>query len=155
MNFFTIFTAERPGEVIPEFIEVEFDGEVRRVPLAERYHPDFISQLVPYDPENPPALPAGPELPVEARIAALRTAVQAHLDAPAQALGYDDIKTAITYADEPAVPRFQAEGRALRAWRSRVWDRCYGVLAQWEAGEIPEPSESELIQMLPALDLQQ
>lgn len=79
----------------------------------------------------------------------LRTTVQSHLDAQAQALNYDDIRTAVTYADEPAVPRFQAEGIALRAWRSRVWDAAYAVLNAFQAGERPAPSAAELIAVLP------
>lgn len=51
--------------------------------------------------------------------------VQARLDRHAQSWGYDNIFTACTYADEPAVPQFQAEGRALRAWRSATWAACY------------------------------
>jgi hypothetical protein len=54
--------------------------------------------------------------------------VQAHLDAQARAMGYDDIATAITYADEPAVPQYQAEGQALRAWRSKCWAACFAAL---------------------------
>lgn len=64
----------------------------------------------------------------EARAAAVR-AVQAHLDATARAWGYDDIFTAVTYADEPEAPQFQAEGRALRKWRSKVWRACYASTA--------------------------
>lgn len=56
-------------------------------------------------------------------------AVQAHLDATSQAWGYDDIFTAVTYADEPEDPQFQAEGRALRKWRSKVWRACYASTA--------------------------
>jgi len=52
---------------------------------------------------------------------ALSRAIQAKLDAAAQALGYDSILAAISYADEPSVAKFQAEGVALRAWRSAVW----------------------------------
>lgn len=100
---------------------------------------------------NTPAQPVAP--PVEQRMAALQAAVQAHLDGQAQALNYDDIRTAVTYADEPAVPKFQAEGQALRAWRSVVWAKCYEILAQWQADQVAEPSSSELIAMLPAPDL--
>ena len=96
-----------------------------------------------------PQSPAPGVPPVEARIAHLRDTVQAHLDAGARALGYDDIKTAVTYADEPAVAKFQVEGQALRAWRSLVWQACYGLLASWQAGEADEPAAEELITMLP------
>ena len=39
--------------------------------------------------------------------------------AKARELGYTNIFTAVTYADEAAVPQFQREGQALREWRSR------------------------------------
>lgn len=80
-----------------------------------------------------------------------QAAVQQHLDAAARARGYDDIRSAVTYAEEPAVPAFQAEGQALRAWRSRVWAACYGILAEVQAGTRSAPaSVAELIGELPA-----
>lgn len=82
------------------------------------------------------------------RQAALVAAVQAHLDATARGLGYDSIHAAATYADEPAVPRFQAEGRALRAWRSQVWDACHAILAGVVNGVITD-EPAELVRQLP------
>lgn len=79
--------------------------------------------------------------------------VQAHLDAAARALNYDSISNAITYADEPAVPKYQGEGRALRAWRSAVWARCYEIMAEVEDGSREVPSDEDLIAELPALHL--
>lgn len=73
------------------------------------------------------------------------TAVQAHMDAVAQSMGYDDIKTAVTYADEPAVPRFQAEGQALRAWRSLVWAACYSGLDDIRAGHASMPESADAV----------
>lgn len=81
----------------------------------------------------------------------LVSAVQAHLDSGAQALGYDDIKTAATYADEPAVARFQSEGQALRAWRSLCWAHCHVVLADVMAGNREIPTKESLIAELPSL----
>lgn len=75
--------------------------------------------------------------------------VQAHLDAQALALGYDDIKTAVTYADEPAVLRFKAEGAALRAWRSRCWETCIKLLTEVVQGTRPIPDSAELVTLLP------
>jgi hypothetical protein len=72
--------------------------------------------------------------------------VQNHLDATAQALNYDDIKTAVTYADEPSVAKFQSEGKALRAWRSLVWEKCYTLLTS-NIGDIP--SDTDFIAALP------
>ncbi|QOE32749.1 hypothetical protein CPT_Mano_016 [Achromobacter phage Mano] len=85
--------------------------------------------------------------------AAKAALVQSHMDAAARALRYDSISNAITYADEPAVPKFQAEGQALRAWRSLVWARCYEILAEVEVGARDIPTDAELIAELPALEL--
>lgn len=80
-------------------------------------------------------------------------AVQDHMDASAQALGYDSVASAVTYADEPSVTKFQDEGQAYRAWRSQVWNHCYGILADYEAGNIAKPTPQEVIDGLPALNI--
>lgn len=77
------------------------------------------------------------------------SAVQGHLDATAKNLGYDDIFSAVTYADEPSVPKFQTEGQALRAWRSLVWEKCYAELARVVSGERTIPTPEEAIAELP------
>lgn len=82
-------------------------------------------------------------------------AIQSHMDQTAQAAGYDDIKAAVTYADEPAVPRFQAEGQAFRAWRSRCWAYGYEQLAKVKAGDRPQPTIEQFLEELPLLDLPQ
>jgi hypothetical protein len=84
----------------------------------------------------------------------LTDAVQRHLDATAQAAGYDDIKSAVTYADEPAVLKFQQEGQRFRAWRSLVWAACYAMLAAVMAGTRTVPTVDELLAELPALEVE-
>lgn len=78
---------------------------------------------------------------------------QAHMDAAARAAGYDDIKTAVTYADEPAVPKFQQDGQAFRAWRSLCWAYAYEQLAAVQAGLREQPSVEDFIAELPVLEL--
>ena len=85
--------------------------------------------------------------------ASLSAAVQAHMDALAQSMGYDNIFTAVTYADEPAESKFQTEGLAMRAWRSQVWASCYALMAQVEAGTHAIPTAAELIAQLPAFTM--
>lgn len=80
----------------------------------------------------------------------LQAVVQRELDRVAQSRGYDSIFTATTYAEEASVPVFQAEGRALRAWRSKVWALCYSLLAEVQAGQRPAPTADELLALLPA-----
>ena len=95
-----------------------------------------------------PAPPTDEEI-----VAGIAIAVQEHMNAAAQAAGYDDIKSAVTYADEPAVPKFQAEGQAFRAWRSLVWAKCYQLLDEVKAGVREPMSAEEVIAELPALAL--
>ena len=114
---------------------------------GKRIVPDANGYPVAQDPPPPPAPTA------EQIRAALTDAVYAHMNAAAHARGYDDIKAAVTYAEEPAVSIFQAEGRALRAWRSLVWAHCYQALADVQAGTRAIPTAAQLIAELPALDL--
>lgn len=81
--------------------------------------------------------------------AAMLASVQRHVDHVAQGLGYDNIATAVTYADEPAVPLFEAQGKALRAWRSHVWASCMATLKAVAAGSVVVPSAADLIASLP------
>jgi hypothetical protein len=76
--------------------------------------------------------------------ASLSIAVQAHVDGTARALGYDNALAAISYADEPSVPQYQAEGVALRAWRSLVWAAADKLIA---SGNVD--SAEALIKKLP------
>lgn len=92
------------------------------------------------------------ELTFEERLKVLQSAVQLHLDVTAKSFGYDDIASAVSYAEEPAVPKFQLEGKALRAWRSLVWATCYELLNQVQNGELDEPALPELIAALPGFD---
>ncbi len=83
---------------------------------------------------------------------AYERAVDAHLDAAAQARGYASIVTAVTYAGD-AHPKFGPEGDAFKAWRSAVYAACYTILAAVQAGERPPPTLEQLMAELPPLDL--
>jgi len=97
---------------------------------------------------------ADPSPPTAAQItAALTASIQAHMDSQARACGYDDIKSAVTYAAEPAVSQFQAEGLVFREWRSLCWAHCYAVLDAVNLGERAITTAEELIAELPALVL--
>ena len=116
--------AERQQWGAPELVEMtpeEIDAHLNTPPTAER----IIAQY-------------------EAR-------VQRWLDEQARALGYDDIKSAVTYAEESSVEKYQQEGRALRRLRSLAWERCYEILNAVQAGERSIPTEEELIAELEAL----
>lgn len=81
--------------------------------------------------------------------------IQRYMDEAAQAAGYDDIRAAVTYADEPAVAKFQLEGQAFRAWRSLCWAYGYEQLALVEAGTRERPTIEQFLAELPQLDLPQ
>lgn len=84
-------------------------------------------------------------------IAGYTAAIQRHLDAVAQSWGYDNVYTAATYAEEPVVKAFQDEGKALRAWRSRVWAAARQTLTDVQSGKTPPPTIEEFITSLPAI----
>lgn len=94
--------------------------------------------------------PAAPEETVEEKKTRYLRAVDSHLNTTAQTYGYDNIVTAVTYADENSVSAFQVEGTALRAWRSLVYEYLYAQLAEVEVGNrsMPETVE-DLIAELP------
>ena len=80
----------------------------------------------------------------------LTDAVQNVLDSKAQELNYDNCLSVCSYIDT-GVARFDAEGKAFRAWRSAVWAKGYEILAQVQAGQRGIPTESELLAELPEL----
>ena len=81
-----------------------------------------------------------------ALIASLESAVNKHINDAAIAMGYESILTAVTYASDPTVPRFQSEGLSLLSWRSACWAKCYELL---DVGVMM--TEEELIAQLPKL----
>jgi hypothetical protein len=101
--------------------------------------------------ENPPPT-------IEQKIAANTAAIQTELDREAQAYGYDNIFTAITYAGneeltDPLRAKFQTEGNAFKAKRSAVWAQAYAHLALVEAGTAEMPTPEQAVAMMPALVL--
>ncbi|MDR7865174.1 MAG: hypothetical protein RIN56_00070 [Sporomusaceae bacterium] len=133
---------------IPEpFIDIDDATHADCIANPGRRRVDVAAgQIVAYTPPGPT-----PEERAEGIKRSLINVVQANMDAAAQALGYDDIKSAVTYADEPAVPKFQAEGQAFRAWRSRAWQYCYDQLDAITTGARTNvPTAEELIDELQA-----
>ena len=98
--------------------------------------------------------PLAPTVSLESLKASLVDLVQAIMDTKARAFGYDNLTTAVTYADEPTVPKFQEEGQAFRAWRSLVWDTAYSILADVQAGHRPFPTVTEVPSLLPEFPLE-
>jgi hypothetical protein len=101
----------------------------------------------PYVEPPPPPPPSLAEL-----IDTYRRAVQAHVDATAQAREYRSGDACVSYVDDPN-PSWDAEGRAFRVWRSLVWSYVNAFQAQVQAGTAPMPETPEaLIAMLPEIE---
>lgn len=98
-------------------------------------------------------VPADPEQVIAAVTSNFEQATQSHLNSAAVAAGYDDISTAVSYAEEPAVPKFQNDGKAFRAWRSLVWAYAYEQLDAVKSGEREQPTVDEFLLELPVLEL--
>ena len=80
----------------------------------------------------------------------LAVAATNHLNAQAATLGYDSISAAASYAGEPAVARYQTEGKALRKWRSNVWDAIETIFSDIDSDTRGMPTTDEFIAELPA-----
>lgn len=92
------------------------------------------------------------ERALDDRLAELVAGVQEFMEGAAVANGYDSLASAISYADEIAVPKFGAEGRAFRAWRSKVWAAYFDAAATWRLSA-DVPKLDDLLVSLPQLDL--
>lgn len=139
------YMREIHGEYVPPDAIVLVDGEHARAL-------DWQTQggaIVGVRDDGAMELAAKPELSSEQVRAQKLAAIQAHLDALARARGFRGIFDAVTFADEPAVPKFQAEGKALRAWRSLVWEKANEILEQADESTNPMPTDSDLIAALP------
>lgn len=97
-------------------------------------------------------VPPSPAAGLERLKVALLGKVDAHLNAAAQAKGYDSITTAALRAALPE-SRFHAEGVAFGTWMDEVYAFCYDLFDQVQAGEADVPTADELLEMLPTLQL--
>lgn len=104
-----------------------------------------------FPPEPDVPVPAPPT--VDEIKAQFEGQTQAFMDGKARDAGYDSLLTAISYAEEPAVPRFQIEGKAFRAWRSLVWAFANEQLTLVLSGAKEQPTVEAFLADLPALEL--
>ena len=122
----------------------------------EKYHNLFELQSKGYtiradENGNPVAIKTEPS--VELIMENFEILLQNYLDTKAKEYGYDNIYSAISYAEEPSVPKFQTEGKAFRVWRSLFWSKVNEIKNQVLAGERDIPSAEEIISVSPVLDL--
>ncbi len=74
-------------------------------------------------------------------------AIQKHLDSEAQAAGYDNVLSAVSYAGY--TNPYQTEGQSFLAWRGAVWSYAYEQMGLVLAGTRTKPTPSELVAELP------
>ena len=75
-----------------------------------------------------------------------KVAIQSRLDSTAQAWGYDDMKSAVSYIGDPN-PKYNAEGTTLRDFRSETWTTAESLVASAQ----PPKTIDELIAALPPI----
>lgn len=78
--------------------------------------------------------------------------IQNHMDAKAQAYGYDNILSAKSYVTSTN-PTWKAEGGAFRDWQDAVWSFGLALLVAAEAGTNNITTDDALIAALPAFSL--
>jgi hypothetical protein len=81
---------------------------------------------------------------------ALTAAIRAYIDAPAKAWDYDDAKSAVGYVGDAYAP-FDAEGQAIKAFRSECWRVAGIVRSAVLAGERTMPTVEEMLALLPSV----
>lgn len=77
-------------------------------------------------------------------------AVQRHLDDAVVLRNYSSAAAAVSYVGDPNA-RWDAEGRAVRAWRSAVWTTCFAILDDVLAGKRDPLTPKQVILELPPL----
>ncbi len=92
-----------------------------------------------------------PETP-EQTIARLEATLDRYLDSVANSYRYESIRTMATYDGDPN-PKFDAEGKAAKAWRSACYTRSVEIIDEVLSGQREVPSEDELIALMPKIDL--
>lgn len=153
-----------PKPVVPEFYNLtetptynQVTGEVIIVYGTE---PKNIAQVLgelairgetPQDPVTAPLIGDIPQATIERVIYLGKGYVQARLDQFALTKGYDDIKSAVTYADSTD-PVFAAEGARARALRDLTWRAFYTYVPKVLDGSVSFPiSIAEIEAVIPPL----
>lgn len=132
-----------PEQVIPEVLDEAGNVVTERQVIESRFIPDpGFMEIADDDPRVLAFLAPKQDDYV--------AAVQYLLDSTAQQRNYDSVASGASYAGDPD-PVFNAEGTALKAWRSKVWRDCYTALAAVQAGTAQPPTVDDFIKSLPAM----
>lgn len=109
----------------------------------------FFDCVISEEPPKPPTLTPEQQL---AKIKKERLkAVDDYMDRTVQERGYDNIAKCVTYEGD-IDETFNREGTLAKQWRSKVYRKCYDILAEVEAGLRDVPTAEELIAELPKLE---
>jgi hypothetical protein len=81
-------------------------------------------------------------------VAAVTRAIDAHVEAPATAMGYNSAAHLASYTGS-TVPAWSAEAQAFVAWRDAVWLAAFGVQQAAQANGVL-PDAADVIAALPA-----
>ena len=92
-----------------------------------------------------------PAVPVAEIVKTYENAVQNYLDETAQAKGYDNTYTCLSYLSSTD-ETWNREANIFNAWRDSVWRKCHEVLNAVLAGELAPPTVEELIAQLPTIE---
>jgi hypothetical protein len=92
---------------------------------------------------------APPAMSAAQRTAAGVAAIERWLDETAQALGYNNLVTAVSYAGS-SIDLWRRQAQALASWRDAVWHAAIALIAAPE--QLP-PSQAALIAQLPQPDI--
>jgi hypothetical protein len=133
----------------PDFITY-IDPPNDLVEVSDDLYGTLLGKAIEAGPDGMPREVVAPPTPAPDPVEVLTLALQAELDVGARALGYDDIKTAITYRGDPN-PKFAAEAEGLFQWRSAVWTQAYALLSDVQSGAAQFPTIDEALAMMPAL----
>jgi hypothetical protein len=132
------------GEMVPNPL-IPADA----VELTEDQYQGLIGQTLDWSGSGAPVVAAISAATLAAQAEALLSAaIQAHIDAPAKAWGYDDARSAVSYVGDP-FPAFNAEGVAIQTFRSECWAMAREVQQEVLAGERAMPTVAEMLALLP------
>ena len=150
-------------QVGQEYLYPEGSIPVDAIQITDEQHNDFLNKQATGENNSFDIVDgkwvytAPPPLTAEEQAAVIQNelvaAIQHFMDTKAQTKGYDNILSAVTYADEPSMPAFQHDGIIFRAWRSQVWAYCYAQLDAVKTGTRAVPTSEQLISELPELTL--
>lgn len=87
----------------------------------------------------------------EQRIRQIKNEIGYFIDRQAQQtgpFGFDNIISAVSYADDTEDTVNQPYGAALKAWRRECWNKAREIFVTWQDGG-PEPTLQEVIDQMP------